>query len=60
MALLAACDHTIISVGTFGLFSGLLTGGSIVAAAREPGTRGDPFDLQINPPGDVARAFLWN
>ncbi|KAF0305319.1 Galactoside 2-alpha-L-fucosyltransferase 1 [Amphibalanus amphitrite] len=60
MALLAACDHTVITVGTFGLFSGMLTGGSIVAASRHTGTRGDPFDIQVNPPGDIGQAFLWN
>ncbi len=30
MALLAACNHTIMSFGTFGLWGGLLAGGQVV------------------------------
>lgn len=34
-ALLAACDHAIISIGTFGWWAGWLTGGAVTYYARE-------------------------
>jgi len=35
MAILAICDHVIISIGTFGWWGGLLSGGEVVYNAKE-------------------------